>query len=426
MRHFAAWHADCLRARVSSSVPLLLPEASLVAARARLSLAEAAGAGVRPRLDFIDALRGAVIALMVLDHTRDFFGSSEMNPRDVTQPALFLTRWVTHFCAPLFILLAGVSAHLYGSRGHAVVEIRRFLLTRGLWLIALELTLVRVAWTFAPAPDYLILQVIWAIGCSMVILSGLVSLPRWAIGAFGVALIAGHDLFDYSIRPEVFGWFGGLWTLLHEQAVLHPGANTTLLVVYPLVPWVGVMALGYALGPLFEVSAERRRRVLGALGVGAIVAFVGLRLLGGYGDPAPWAPRATALESLLAFIDCEKYPPSLLYLLMTLGPGFVWLALARRTGKVSRFLATMGRTPLLYYVAHLFLLHALAVALAWLSGGSTDFLFGTAPLQKPEGYGLPLPGVYAVALGVVVALYPIGRRFSELKQRNKSRWLSYV
>lgn len=381
---------------------------------------------MRPRLDFIDSLRGAVIGLMVLDHTRDFFGSSAMNPRDVTQPALFLTRWVTHFCAPLFILLAGVSAHLYGSRGHTVAEIRRFLLTRGLWLIALELTLVRVAWTFAPAPEYLILQVIWAIGCSMVVLSGLVSLPRWAIGAFGVALIAGHDLFDYSIRPEVFGWFGGISTLLHEQAVLHPTPNTTLFVVYPLIPWVGVMALGYALGPVFEFSPERRRRVLGALGAAAISAFVGFRLLGAYGDPTPWVPRANTLESALAFLDCEKYPPSLLYLLMTLGPGFVWLALARGTGPISRWLTTIGRTPLFYYVAHLFLLHGLAVALVWLSGGSTDFLFGAAPLQKPEGYGLSLVGVHALSLGVVVALYPLGRRFSELKQRNKSRWLSYL
>jgi len=408
-------------------MPSLLPHASLVAARARAALAEATGAGVRPRLDFIDALRGAVVALMILDHTRDFFSASAMNPRDVTQPGLFLTRWITHFCAPWFLMLAGVSAHLYASRGHTPGAVRRFLFTRGLWLIALELTVVRLAWTFTPSPRFVMLQVIWAIGCSMIVLSALVSLPRWVIGGFGAALIAGHELFDYSIRPEVFGWLSGVWTLLHEQAVLHPGPNTTLVVVYPLIPWVGVLALGYALGPVFEFSAERRRRVFGALGASAIVAFVALRWLGAYGDPVPWSPKGTALESALAFLDCEKYPASLLYLSMTLGPGFVWLAFARGGGgTLGRWLTTLGRTPMFYYVAHLFLLHGLAVALLWTSGRSAEFLFGSLPFQKPEGYGLSLLGVYAVALGVIVALFPLGRRFAELKQRRSFWWLSYL
>jgi uncharacterized membrane protein len=407
-------------------MPSLLPRGSHVAAAVKAEREAAETGIVRPRLDFIDVLRGVVIVLMVLDHTRDFLGASAMNPRDVGQPALFLTRWVTHFCAPAFVFLAGVSAHLYGSRGRSPQELRRFLWTRGLWLIALELTVVRIAWTFDPSPEYVILQVVWALGWSMLALAALIRLPHWAIGGIGLALIAGHDLFDYSLRTPDSDSLSGLWSVLHQPGLLHPTPNSTLLVVYPLIPWVGVMAVGYALGPVLELERRQRTAILASIGMVAIELFLLLRWHGWYGDPVSWVERERGLESLLAFIDCEKYPPSLAYLLMTLGPALLFLAFARSGSVLSNVLTSIGRVPLFFYVTHLFLLHALAVALVWLSGNDVSFLFGKAPLEKPEGYGVSLAGVYLIAVGVVVALFPLGRRFSELKRRRSEWWWSYL
>ena len=262
----------------------------------------------RVRLDSIDLLRGLVMVLMALDHTRDFFTASGFNPRDVSDPALFLTRWITHFCAPVFVFLAGTSAFLYGARGGTTREVSRFLFTRGLWLVLLEVTIVRFAWTFSVFPDFVPLQVIWVIGISMMVLSGLIHLPRWAIGGVGIGMIVGHNLLD-GIQAEQLGQFGWLWNILHQPARLRPASDITVFALYPLIPWIGVMAAGFALGPVMLLKPVRRRRWLIGLGVIVTGGFVILRATNVYGDPAPWALHDNLSATVLSFLNTEKYPP---------------------------------------------------------------------------------------------------------------------
>jgi uncharacterized membrane protein len=381
----------------------------------------------RARRDSIDLVRGLVMVIMALDHVRDFVGTSSINPRDVTDPALFLTRWVTHYCAPTFIFLAGISAYLFGTRARDRGAISRFLLTRGLWLVFLELTLVRVAWTFSIRPDAVNFAVIWAIGWSMVALSALVFLPRWAIGAFGLALIAGHNLLD-GIHAAQLGGASVLWDLVHERSTVGPVAGITFFVSYPVVPWIGVMAAGYAFGPTFTAPTSKRIRRLLAWGLGAVALFIVLRAVDVYGDPTPRVAYADALSWVLSFINCEKYPPSLLYLCMTLGPALLVLAAAERArGPIAEWLVTLGRVPMLYYVAHLFLAHVVAIVYARLAYGDVAWLFEKLPTRnKPPGFGLGLSGVYAVWLGVVLALTPLCRWFASVKRRRNDWWLSYL
>ncbi len=387
----------------------------------------AAVSTARPRLDSIDLLRGLVMFVMVLDHVRHYFGASAMNPRDVTDPALFLTRWVTHYCAPNFIFLAGVSAYLFGHRGRSKGEISRFLLTRGLWLVFLEATVLRFAWSFDWRQEYFVLQVIWAIGCGMIALAGLVYLPRWAIGLFGASLIVGHNLLD-SLHAAQFGSAGWLWNILHEPALLEPITGVHTFFLYPLIPWVGVIAAGYAFGPVFTYAPALRVNRLLQWGIAALTAFFLLRGMNLYGDPAPRVSYDNPLSSLLSFVNCEKYPPSLLYLTMTIGPALILLAIAERfRGKVASWLITLGRVPMFYYVAHIFLIHAAALVYVWATGGDIEWLVRRTPtIIKPAGFGLSLPGVYAIWLGVVVTLYPLCHWFAGLKQRRKDWWLSYL
>ena len=390
------------------------------------SVDSATASGARPRLNSVDLLRGLVLMVMALDHTRDFFGASGMNPRDVAEPALFMTRWITHFCAPIFVLLAGLSAYLYGARGRTTAELSRFLLTRGLWLILIEFTVVRFGWMFAFNLDYFIMQVIFAIGAAMVVLAALVHLPRWAIAAIGVGLIAGHNLLD-GIRAEDFGTLGWIWNILHVPGMLVVGNGTKLFAVYSLLPWIGVMAAGYALGPLFKADRSVRVDWLLILGFVVTVGFALLRATNFYGDPQPWVAHESALATVLSFINCEKYPPSLLYLMMTLGPGLLLLAAFETArGRLADIVVTFGRVPFAYYVVHLYLIHALAAAYVWATGGDASFMFGNFPRGKPPGYGLSLPGLYLVWLMVLVALYPLCRWFAALKQRRHDWWLSYL
>src|SRR5215468_661046 len=341
----------------------------------------------RARLDSIDLLRGLVMVLMALDHTRDFFSASGPNPRDIADPALFLTRWVTHFCAPTFIFLAGVSAFLYGERGRRVGEVSWFLLARGLWLILIEFTLMRLCWTFSIHADVLVMQVIWVTGASMVVLAGLVHLPRWAIATIGLAMIAGHNLLD-GIDADELGQAGWLWKLLHEPGLIEIGPHARLFVLYVLVPWSGVMAAGYALGPVFRLDPARRRSFLLRTGAAITAGFIVLRASNLYGDPAAWSVQGSALATALSFIDCEKYPPSLLYLMMTLGPAMIVLAaIEGASGRLAGWVTTIGRVPLLYYVLHLYLIHGLAVLFATITVGDSTWLFAGAPLRKPANYG---------------------------------------
>jgi uncharacterized membrane protein len=378
------------------------------------------------RLRSIDLLRGLVIVLMALDHTRDFFGASGANPRDITDPAVFLTRWVTHFCAPTFIFLAGVSAYLYGRHTQSVGQLSRFLLTRGLWLVVIEFTLVRFGWNLNFDLKLFFAGVIWVIGASMIVLAGLVYLPQKAIGAIALIMIAGHNLLD-GVSAERFGHLGWLWNILHQPALFHIGADSRFLVAYTLVPWVGVMATGYAMGPVFKLDASARRHVLLRAGTALIAGFVLLRAINLYGDPAPWGVQNSSLGTLLSFINCEKYPPSLLYLMMTLGPALVLLALFEHVhGRILDWLTTFGRVPFFFYVVHLPFIHALAVGLAWLTVGDASFMFGHAIPPKPPGYGLGLPGIYAVWLLVLVMLYPLCHWFAALKRSRQDWWLSYL
>jgi len=384
-----------------------------------------AGTGARVRISSIDLLRGLVMVVMALDHTRDFFAAGGFNPRDVGEPALFMTRWITHFCAPTFIFLAGISAFLYGAQ-RQTGEISRFLFTRGCWLVLIEFTVVRLGWSFNLHFDHLVVQVIFAIGASMIALAALVYLPRWAIATVGLVMILGHNLLD-PITPAQFGAAGPVWNLLHQPGIISLAPGFKLFVLYPLIPWIGVMAAGYALGPVFKLERAARVRTLLALGIAVTIGFVVFRATNLYGDPAPWTMQDGFLATALSFINCEKYPPSLLYLAMTLGPALLLLAaFDGARGTSVDWIATFGRVPFFYYVVHIFLIHTLAVLFAWATIGDAPWLFGAFPPNKPASYGLGLAGIYVVWLMVVVALYPLCGWFARIKQRRTEWWWSYL
>jgi uncharacterized membrane protein len=340
-------------------------------------------------------------------------------------PALFLTRWITHFCAPVFVLLAGTAAYLHGRRLLAPGPVRstamlsRYLATRGLWLIVLEITVVRAVVMFYAGLQFGILQVIWAIGASMVVLAGLVWLPRPAIAAFAIVVVAGHNLFD-GVAADHLGSLRWLWIVLHQPGGLEPFTGAQWFLVYPLVPWIAVIAAGYVLGPWAALPRAERRRRFFSLGAALTVAFVILRASGLYGDPHLWTPA----HGGLAFLDCEKYPPSLLFLLMTVGPALVLLAAVDRPLPAwATPIAIYGRVPLFYYVLHFFLLHVIAVAIAWPKLGAAALAHQYMPTG---GLDLPLAAVYALWAMVVLALYPACRWFAAVKRRSDAAWLTYL
>ena len=390
----------------------------------------------RPRLENIDVLRGLVMVVMALDHTRDFLSHDALlfRPLDLTQTyaALFFTRWITHFCAPVFCFLAGTAAILSLTRGKTKTDLARFLISRGLWLVLLELTVMQFAWTFNFDIHSRGGGVIWALGWSMVALAALIYLPVWAIATFGIVMIGTHNLFD-SVPPETFGSLGWLWNVLHAGNPIHLSPTFTFYIGYPLVPWIGVMAAGYAYGAVVKLDrAGRSRRTLW-LGISLCAAFVVIRATNIYGDPFPWSRQQSLLFTVFSFVKCEKYPPSLLFLLMTLGPSFIVLALLDRDlGKFWRPFIVFGRVPLFFYIVHIFLIHAIALLISYLRYGGPSGLFvgplfhGDARPLYPPDYGFGLAGVYAVWLFVVIALYPVCRWFAELKQRRREVWLSYL
>src|SRR5262249_21896370 len=289
------------------------------------------------------------MVLMALDHTRMFVGPA-VDLRTAA-PALYFTRWITHFCAPVFVLLAGVAAYLHGRRLESTRALSGYLFTRGLWLAFLEVTVIRAVWMAYIGPEILVLQGIWAIGASMVVLAGLVWLPRAAIGVFAVTLIAGHNLFD-AVHAEQLGALRSLWVLLHQEGKLGPFGVAPWLVVYPLVAWVAVMAAGYVIGPWALLPRERRRPRFVRAGAALIAGFVLLRAANLYGDPHPWTAAGGPVRAVLSFLDCEKYPPSLLFLAMTLGPALCVLAwMDRPLGPWAARVAVYGRVPPFYYIA---------------------------------------------------------------------------
>jgi uncharacterized membrane protein len=392
-----------------------------------------AGSPAPPRrVDSVDVLRGLVMILMVLDHTRDYLGDASFDPTDLSRasPALFLTRWVTHFCAPVFAFLAGTGAYLAGSRGRPRSDLAAFLATRGMWLIFLELTVVRFGLFFDPVNAPVFLTVLWSIGASFVVLAGLVFVPSRLVGALGVVLIATHSL-AASLLP-------GSGTSAAAQAasllLLQPGfiplpGGVSVLVAYPLLPWLGVVAAGYGFGEVIRLEPERRRRVMWVTGLAMTAGFLILRASGSHADPRPWSTLATPFLTWLSFFNCTKQPPSPLFVLMTLGPAIAALAVIDRVGVrglVGRAVATLGRVPLFYFLLQWYVIHALAVLLGLLRGFPVAWMFSSDALGPvPEGWPLSLPGIYAAWAVVLVVLYIPCRWFAGVKARHPGGWMSY-
>jgi len=392
-----------------------------------------------PRLVSVDVLRGLVMVIMALDHTRDFMTYQRFAPEDVANAsgALFFTRFITHFCAPVFAFLAGTGAFLSTSRGKSIAEVSRFFFTRGLWLILLELTVIDFAWGFVP---WVHAGVIWGLGWSMVAMALIVYLPvRW-IGALGVGMIATHNLLD-RINPASFGKLSWLWVFLHTPGRIPVAADFQFSVRYVLIPWVGVMAAGFAFGSVL-LRPDRRKWIL-TLGISATVLFFALRGFNLYGNSiaglpfgyprsaGPWSIQPTLSSTVISFFNTLKYPPSLDYLLMTLGPSLILLGLldkARAERGLSRILLVFGRVPLFYYVLHLYLLHILAILVSFafhqpILHGSVIADFAT----KPAGYGHGLPFIYAMWILAVAILYLPCLWFMKLRSRHRDwAWLSYL
>jgi len=385
------------------------------------------------RLEAVDVLRGVVMALMALDHIRYFFhwGSvhfhSPLTLGTTTIP-LFFTRWITHFCAPVFVFLAGTGAFLSITRGKSKRQLSWFLVTRGLWLVFLELTFIHWAgWAFALDFHHYAALVIWVIGWSMVVLALLVHLPGWVIVALGAVMVAGHNALD-GIKPQSFGAAGWLWQVVHARGGIEFASGYQLSISYPLIPWVGVMALGYGFGQLLRLEPAQRRRRVFWTGAAVTLGFIALRWFNAYGDPLPWTPQARTGFTLLSFLRCEKYPPSLCYLMMTLGPALMALALLDRPApRWLEPIRTFGRVPLFYYLLHLPVIHGLAVLAEQLRGGSAEWLIQfPSPLHRaPAGAGYSLVTVYLIWIAVLGLLYPACRWFADLKRRRRDAWLSY-
>jgi uncharacterized membrane protein len=376
-------------------------------------------AGAASRIASVDLIRGAVMVLMAIDHVRVFSGI----PAGAPTPGVFFTRWITNFCAPAFIFLAGTSAFLYGRR-HA--DLSRFLLVRGLWLVLLELTVIRVAWTFnLDFAHYLLAGVIWVIGWCMMLMAGLVRLPLPAVGGLGLAVIALHNAIMPGLVPLMPAPLRAVLYTAFEDPPIGP-----LVVLYSLIPWIGVMAAGYAFGKLLTLEPSRRDRICYAVGLGATLLFLLLRGFNLYGDPRPWSP-AGRMPALLAFLNTTKYPASFSFLLMTLGPTIaVMPVLERSRGTVARWLTVFGRVPFFFYVLHIPLIHALALVVSGVRQGSASpWLFANHPMRNPpppDGYTWSLGLLYLVWGIAIVLLYLACRWFAGLKARRTDAWLRFV
>ena len=375
------------------------------------------------RLNSIDIVRGVVMILMAIDHVRVYSGVPAGGP----SPGVFFTRWVTHFCAPAFVFLAGTAMYLHGTRLSTKGELSRFLVTRGLWLVFLELTFLRVTWTFNLQYNvYLLAGVIWVIGVCMLLMAGIIHLPVKAIAAFGVAVMALHQLIGLVATESMAGnWAGKL--LYFGDAV---GSAPSFVVLYTVIPWIGVMAAGYAFGAVMKLPADRRRSLCITIGCTAIALFAALRFVDVYGDPRSW--REGPAPAFIDFLNTSKYPASLLFLLMTLGPTILAIGLLDRArGRFADILATYGRVPLFYYLLHIPLIHLAALAVSKVRTGAVDpWLFTNHPMwpgQLPDGYRWSLSLLYLVTAIVVVLLYLPCRWFARVKQEQRDRkWLSYL
>jgi uncharacterized membrane protein len=381
----------------------------------------------RARLESVDVVRGVIMIIMALDHTRDFFGAPGSPTNLATASiALFFTRWITNICAPVFFLLTGMGAFL-SLRKRTKPELSRFLFTRGLWLIFLDLVLFRclaVQFNF----DYhtTIITVLWALGWAMIVLSVLVHLPASVVTTFGVVMIATHNLLD-SIKSA-----NPLWSILHSPNVILATPGHIVFLAYPLIPWVGVTAVGYGLGQIYTWEPARRQAFLLRLGIILTIGFVLLRAINIYGDPSRWTTRPTPAYTVLSFLNTTKYPPSLLFLLMTLGPALLFLwSVDAHAPRLLRPALIIGKVPMFYYLLHFALIHVLAVIICYARYGHIHWMFESPdlahyPVTSPPGWGLTLPLVYLIWAFVVLAMYPLCRWYAALKQRSNNPWLSYL
>ncbi len=382
------------------------------------------------RIKSIDFLRGVVMILMALDHVRMYFalGTWYAEPTNLatTTPLLFFTRWITHFCAPVFVFLAGTSAYLYEMKVQRSKETAWFLVSRGVWLIFVELVIVNFAWTFDITYSFRLLQVIWAIGISMVALSALVFLPDKWILAIGMMLVFGHNLLD-PITVQGSDTQDIIWYTLHQpNAVFIVGSLVNFL--YPVLPWIGLMALGYVFGTLYknDFPAIRRRRWLLGVGLAATLLFLLLRAFHLYGEPRQWDMRTSPVFTLLSFLNTTKYPPSLHFLLMTMGPALIFLSLVERyQNQLPKPVTVFGRVPFFFYILHLYLIHALAMLLLLFQGRNPgEYILSAGALRSGNlnDFGLSLGAVYVVWVVVIVLLYPVCRWYQRYRETNSSQW----
>lgn len=387
----------------------------------------------KQRIESIDLLRGIVMVIMALDHVRDYvhFGSIlGRNPLDLETTSFwfFMTRWITHYCAPTFVFLAGTSIFLM-SRKKEKKELSFFLFTRGLFLVFIELTVVTLGWTMDLQFRFLVFQVIGAIGTSMILMSGLIFLPNQILLILGLVLVGFHNHFDsYNFLADDPKW-GFLASIAHVFHIFELTPNLTFGVIYPVLPWLGIMMCGYGLGNLYrsEFSAERRKKFLIGLGLGAISLFILLRFPNVYGDSKLWSPQSSALFNVLSFVNTSKYPPSLLYALMTIGPGLLFLAFSEKiSNSFTRIFLVFGRVPMFYYLLHIYLIRLVSWLLLVLGGYQNAKPSDATPFGLPEGFGLSLAGTYAMWILVVFILYFPCRWYMNYKARNTHWWLSYL
>ena len=387
---------------------------------------------MKPRLQSVDILRGLIMVIMALDHTRDFFNVTAMSfqPEDLahTTTAIFFTRWITHFCAPVFMFTAGIGASLRLDRRGNRAELSRFLWTRGLWLLLLELTLVRLTFFFDFTYNPTFLLVFWSIGISMIVLAGLIYLPFNAILAISVGMVLLHNVID-RFTPAELGLAPWLFNILHRPGVVI--ADPTVIVGYPLIPWIGVIGVGFCFGRLYRLPDGQRGRVMIWMGLIMTAAFIALRYSNLYGDPSPWSPQTQDGFTLLSFLRATKNPPSLVFLLMTLGPAIAFLGVVDRVQwKVTHPLIVFGRTPLFYFIAHLAVIHVFAIALTAAHYGWHPWVVTPPPTiggtGYPDGYGWSLPFTYFMWVLVVAALYPVCRWLADYKATHRAWWVSYL
>lgn len=389
----------------------------------------------KPRITSIDLLRGAIMIIMALDHVRDYLFTDSFlyDPLDLekTNGAIFFTRWITHLCAPVFMLLAGTSAFIM-SQKKTTKELSSFLLKRGVWLILLEMFVLNFGWNFNIHFPMFFFITIWALGVAMIVLAGLIYLPKKWILAFCILLIVGHNALDgLHVPGNSMTAFG--WSLLHDQQFF-TWHKEMFLVGYPLLPWIGVMPLGYCMGQWYAngYSPEKRRKNLWITGSMAIVLFIVLRYANVYGDPVKWSTQATPMRTFMSFMNVNKYPPSLLYLLATLGPCIIFLAIAEKwKNSLVNVISVYGRVPMFYYLVHIYLIHLIAlVASALTPGQDWTIWILKEPIwftQGLKGYGFSLPVAYLVWIALVAGLYPLCRWYDRYKQSHKEKWwLSYL